>query len=121
MIPIVAYKVNSSNCFGNLHSNFQPTVHHRLTLLNRHVGAVRHWAAVRYSASLLKQMVDSLSPYVTQILVNGKMVREMINDYKETTVVTKHLMLCINICYMFCRPTGRYCVANLQPIENQNL
>ena len=51
-----------------------PAVHQRLKLLNRHVGAVRHWAAVRYSASLLKQMVDSLSPYVTQILVNGKMV-----------------------------------------------
>ena len=47
---------------------------HSLKVLNRHAGAVRHWAAVRYSASLLKHMVDSLSPYVTQILVNGKMV-----------------------------------------------
>jgi hypothetical protein len=28
----------------------------------------------RYSASLLKQMIDSISPFVTQILVNGKQV-----------------------------------------------
>ena len=54
--------------------NSLSAVHQRLKLLNRHVGSVRHWAAVRYSASLLKHMVDSLSPYVTQILVNGKMV-----------------------------------------------
>ncbi len=43
-------------------------------MLNRQAGSLRHWAAVRYSSSLLKQMVDSISPFVTQILVNGKQV-----------------------------------------------
>ena len=50
------------------------TVTARLEILNRKAGALRHWAAVRYSSSLLKQMVDSISPFVTQILVNGKQV-----------------------------------------------
>ena len=50
------------------------TVTQRLEMLNRKAGASRHWAAVRYSSSLLKQMVDSISPFVTQILVNGKHV-----------------------------------------------
>ena len=45
-----------------------------LEQLNRKAGALRYWAAVRYSASLLKQMIDSISPFVTQILVNGKQV-----------------------------------------------
>ena len=45
-----------------------------LEQLNRKAGSFRYWAAVRYSASLLKQMIDSISPFVTQILVNGKQV-----------------------------------------------
>ena len=48
----------------------------RLEILNRKAGSLRHWAAVRYSSSLLRQMVDSISPFVTQILVNGKQVRD---------------------------------------------
>ena len=35
---------------------------------------MRNWSAVRYSSSLLKQMIDSISPYITQILVSGKRV-----------------------------------------------
>lgn len=50
------------------------TVKERLEDLNKRVGAMRYWAAVRYSSSLLRQMIDSISPYVTQILVNGKQV-----------------------------------------------
>ncbi len=42
--------------------------------LNKKVGNLRYWAAVRYSSSLLKQMIDSISPYITQILVNGEKV-----------------------------------------------
>ncbi|XP_023336391.1 probable phosphorylase b kinase regulatory subunit beta isoform X4 [Eurytemora carolleeae] len=33
---------------------------------------LRYWAALRYSSSLLKRTVNSLSPYATQIIVNGK-------------------------------------------------
>ena len=37
-------------------------------------GLKRNWSAVRYSSSLLKQMIDSISPYITQILVSGTTV-----------------------------------------------
>lgn len=37
-------------------------------------GHTRNWSAVRYSSSLLKQMIDSISPYITQILVSGTKV-----------------------------------------------
>ena len=42
--------------------------------LNQKAGAFRYWSAVRYSSSLLRQMIDSISPYVTQILVSGRRV-----------------------------------------------
>ena len=42
--------------------------------MNKTAGMLRYWSAVRYSSSLLHQMIDSISPYVTQILVNGKRV-----------------------------------------------
>ena len=50
------------------------TVKEKLEELNQKAGSLRYWSAVRYSSSLLHQMVDSISPYVTQILVNGKRV-----------------------------------------------
>ena len=40
----------------------------------KQAGQKRNWSAVRYSSSLLKQMIDSISPYITQILVSGKRV-----------------------------------------------
>ena len=42
--------------------------------MTKKAGVLRYWSAVRYSSSLLKQMADSISPYVTQILVSGKRV-----------------------------------------------
>lgn len=50
------------------------TVKSRLEELNKKAGALRYWSAVRYSSSLLRQMIDSISPYVSQILVSGKHV-----------------------------------------------
>jgi len=50
------------------------SVENRLLELNKEAGKLRYWCAVRYSSSLLEQMVDSLSPYVSQILVSGKQV-----------------------------------------------
>ena len=46
----------------------------RLKAAYREAGRLRYWAALRYSSSLLGQLVDSLCPYATQILVNGKML-----------------------------------------------
>lgn len=38
-------------------------------------GVLRHWRAVRYCSSLLNHTVDSISPFITTVLVNGKQVR----------------------------------------------
>ena len=46
----------------------------RLKAAYREAGRLRYWAALRYSSSLLGQLVDSLCPCATQILVNGKML-----------------------------------------------
>jgi len=48
------------------------SVKEKLEHMHREAGHLRYWAALRYSSSLLKQMVDSISPYATQIIVNGK-------------------------------------------------
>jgi len=48
------------------------SVKEKLEHMNREAGHIRYWAALRYSSSLLKQLVDSISPYATQIIVNGK-------------------------------------------------
>eukprot|EP00092_Neocalanus_flemingeri_P018371 GFUD01019880.1.p1 GENE.GFUD01019880.1~~GFUD01019880.1.p1 ORF type:complete len:1110 (+),score=249.46 GFUD01019880.1:78-3407(+) len=48
------------------------SVKEKLEHMNREAGHLRYWAALRYSSSLLKQLVDSISPYATQIIVNGK-------------------------------------------------
>ncbi|CAB4061491.1 unnamed protein product [Lepeophtheirus salmonis] len=50
------------------------TVKKRLQKLNETSGSMRYWAAMRYSSSLLEQMVESISPYITAILVSGKQV-----------------------------------------------
>lgn len=55
--------------------NFQVddvSVKDKLEELYKEAGHYRYWAALRYSSSLLQQMIDSISPYATQIIVNGK-------------------------------------------------
>ena len=32
----------------------------------------RYWSALRYASSLLRKTVDSLTPYATAVIVNGK-------------------------------------------------
>ena len=73
------------------------SVTQRLENLNRKAGALRHWGAVRYSSSLLKQMVDSISPFVTQILVNGKQVsvsRDIARDVLAASPVSPLCHFC---------------------------
>jgi len=48
------------------------SVRAKLEELYKDAGHYRFWAALRYSSSLLQQMIDSISPYATQIIVNGK-------------------------------------------------
>ena len=50
------------------------TVKQSLEQCLEQAGHKRNWSTVRYSSSLLKQMIDSISPYITQILVSGTTV-----------------------------------------------
>ena len=60
--------------YHNFFSLSSFSVKNHLEDLNQKAGAFRYWSAVRYSSSLLRQMIDSISPYVTQILVSGRRV-----------------------------------------------
>ncbi|KAJ4443780.1 hypothetical protein ANN_05558 [Periplaneta americana] len=48
------------------------TVEDHLKNLYHHAGCLRYWVAVRYCSSLLHHTVDSISPFITTVLVNGK-------------------------------------------------
>lgn len=56
------YEVNGSTVFDAL-----TTLYHR-------AGTLRYWRGVRYCSSLLHHTVDSISPFITTVLVNGKQV-----------------------------------------------
>ncbi len=67
------------------------TVKDRLERLLRQAGALRHWSVVRYCSAVLKKLVDSISPYITSILVSGKQItigsfggREVAIDHPRT-------------------------------------
>ncbi|XP_064467094.1 probable phosphorylase b kinase regulatory subunit beta isoform X3 [Ornithodoros turicata] len=62
----------------------------RLEKLTRQAGALRHWSVVRYCSSILGKVVDSLSPYITAILVNGKQITVGVFG-KEEAVLDKPL------------------------------
>ncbi|XP_013168313.1 PREDICTED: probable phosphorylase b kinase regulatory subunit beta isoform X2 [Papilio xuthus] len=47
-------------------------------------GVLRHWRAVRYCSSLLNHTVDSISPFITTVLVNGKQLTVGVIGRKET-------------------------------------
>lgn len=50
------------------------TVQSALHDLYHQAGVLRYWRAVRYCSSLLNHTVDSISPFITTVLVNGKQV-----------------------------------------------
>ncbi|XP_046961830.1 probable phosphorylase b kinase regulatory subunit beta [Vanessa cardui] len=47
-------------------------------------GVLRHWRAVRYCSSLLSHTVDSISPFITTVLVSGKQLTVGVIGRKET-------------------------------------
>ncbi|XP_065573924.1 probable phosphorylase b kinase regulatory subunit beta isoform X2 [Artemia franciscana] len=46
----------------------------RMIDVKRRAGSVRIWSVVRYCSSILEQLVDSISPFITTVLVNGKLL-----------------------------------------------
>lgn len=55
-----------------------------LTQLYHRAGSLRYWRAVRYCSSLLHHIVDSISPFITTVLVNGKELTVGVIGHKET-------------------------------------
>jgi len=44
--------------------------------LYNYAGSIHCWQVVRYCSSLLGHTVDSISPFITAVLVHGKQVRK---------------------------------------------
>lgn len=42
--------------------------------LYQYSGTIHYWPVVRYTSSLLRHTVDSISPFITAVLVHGKQV-----------------------------------------------
>lgn len=60
------------------------TIREHLQNLYYLAGSLQYWIAVRYCSSLLRYMVDSISPFITSILVSGKQVTVGVIGHKET-------------------------------------
>ena len=59
------------------------TVQDAITELYYKSGILRYWRGVRYCSSLLRKLVDSISPFITTILVNGKQISVGMIGQKE--------------------------------------
>ncbi|XP_011505943.1 PREDICTED: probable phosphorylase b kinase regulatory subunit beta isoform X1 [Ceratosolen solmsi marchali] len=60
------------------------TVGETLRSLYQQSGSLRHWMAVRYCSSLLNHTVDSISPFITGVLVKGKQIAVGVIGHHET-------------------------------------
>lgn len=69
---------------GPLYTVNNYTVQQALAQLYHRSGSLRYWRAVRYCSSLLHHIVDSISPFITTVLVNGKEVTVGVIGQKET-------------------------------------
>ncbi|XP_073999627.1 probable phosphorylase b kinase regulatory subunit beta isoform X2 [Rhodnius prolixus] len=63
---------------------FHHTVVEHLERLYHLAGCRHYWTAVRYCSSLLNHTVDSISPFITAVLVNGKLLTVGVIGGKET-------------------------------------
>ncbi|XP_043276560.1 probable phosphorylase b kinase regulatory subunit beta isoform X2 [Venturia canescens] len=60
------------------------TVGDHLRALYQRAGDLRYWMAVRYCSSLLNHTVDSISPFITGVLVKGKQITVGVIGHEET-------------------------------------
>ncbi|KAI4500038.1 hypothetical protein M0802_004908 [Mischocyttarus mexicanus] len=60
------------------------TVGDHLRALYQQAGCLRYWMAVRYCSSLLHHTVDSISPFITGVLVKGKQITVGVIGQEET-------------------------------------
>ncbi|XP_076755298.1 putative phosphorylase b kinase regulatory subunit beta isoform X2 [Xylocopa sonorina] len=60
------------------------TVGDHLKSLYQQAGCLRYWIVVRYCSSLLNHTVDSISPFITGVLVKGKQITVGVIGQEET-------------------------------------
>lgn len=60
------------------------TVKEHLQNLYSLAGSLQYWVAVRYCSSLLRHTVDSISPFITSVLVSGRQLTVGVISQKET-------------------------------------
>ncbi|KAL1123716.1 hypothetical protein AAG570_001489, partial [Ranatra chinensis] len=60
------------------------TVEQHLESIYHAAGCVHYWVVVRYCSSLLNHTVDSISPFITTVLVNGKQLTVGVIGHQET-------------------------------------
>lgn len=60
------------------------TVKEHLQNLYFLAGSLQYWIAVRYCSSLLHHTVDSISPFITSVLVSGRLLTVGVIGHKET-------------------------------------
>lgn len=65
------------------HAFLSLLVRDNLRSLYQQAGCLRFWMAVRYCSSLLNHTVDSISPFITGVLVKGKQV---LTQYKNKNI-----------------------------------
>lgn len=60
------------------------TIREHLQNLYYLAGSLQYWIAVRYCSSLLRHTVDSISPFITSVLVSGRQLTVGVMGHKET-------------------------------------
>lgn len=77
---------------------FGTTVRESIENISQKAGKLRYWSVVRFCSSILKKLVDSISPSMTSILVNQKQItigtafNEVLIDYPRTPNETHNLI-----------------------------
>ncbi|MEE6500617.1 hypothetical protein FKM82_003853 [Ascaphus truei] len=62
------------------------TVSDHIERIYRRAGSKKHWSVVRFAASLLDKLVDSLAPSITNVLVQGKQVTLGVFGHEEEVI-----------------------------------
>lgn len=60
------------------------TIREHLQNLYYLAGSLQYWIAVRFCSSLLRHTVDSISPFITSVLVSGRQLTVGVMGHKET-------------------------------------
>ncbi|XP_071503310.1 phosphorylase b kinase regulatory subunit beta-like [Diadema antillarum] len=66
------------------------TIRDRLDILYQKARILKDWSTVRYCASIMQKVVDSLAPSITSMLVNGKFITIGVFGHEEEIISRPH-------------------------------